>query len=74
MIHCAQILIDLGADVNECSKDGTTPVEAAATNGNQLFCRLLVDAGADVILNSLESLPENPERHFAQRGGHLEVA
>lgn len=39
--------LEAGADVNQCSVNGSTPLEAAAYNGQADACELLLGAGAD---------------------------
>ena len=42
------ILLDNGADVNQRSSDGRTPVMWAAFRGDRLTIELLVERGADL--------------------------
>ena len=41
-------LIKAGADVNQATSDGTTPLFLAAQNGHESCVALLIQAGADV--------------------------
>lgn len=43
-----RILIEAGADINECNSDGQSPVYIAAREGRPECLRLLIEAGADV--------------------------
>jgi hypothetical protein len=45
--ECVQLLIDLGADVNQPNKDGSTPLHSAAFFGRVEISALLLAHGAD---------------------------
>ncbi len=44
----SEVLLELGADPNEASNDGTTPLMAAASNGFPDAVKALIAAGADL--------------------------
>lgn len=69
-IEQVKALIEAGADVDERSRGGNTPLYYAAQKGHAEVVRLLVEAGADVdVDNDFGSTP----LHVASRGGHVEV-
>ena len=45
---CVELLIQAGANVNDCDYCGKTPLRCAAGNGCEACVKLLIDAGADV--------------------------
>lgn len=61
LTHCVKMqsvdavasLIKAGADPNQPSKKGVTPISAAAHKGNVLIMQMLIDSGASV--NSINS-------------------
>lgn len=51
-------LLDFGADVDQCSTDGKTPIFHAARNENARFAILLLEYGADI--NATSATGETP--------------
>lgn len=60
-------------DVNACAYDGWTPLHLAAFFGHLDAARLLLEAGADVLAVSRNSLSNTP-LHAATAGRHPDVA
>lgn len=52
----AEVLINHGANVNQETPDGITPLMRAAAEGNQEVAKLLIDRGADVNHKDKDSL------------------
>jgi len=61
-----QLLIDLGADVNQRDKGGDSPLDEAAFRGNTEVLNLLLDHGADI--NASGEYGSTPLHHAASRG------
>ena len=69
--HCANALIDNGANVNFCDEDGTTSIHCAALCGHTAMVLLLIRRGA-----SMDALTHKTRSPFelAIAGGHAEAA
>ncbi|MBC8378670.1 MAG: ankyrin repeat domain-containing protein [Planctomycetes bacterium] len=62
----AQLLIDYGADVHHKTDGSSTPLHAAATNGNLELIKILIDYGADV--NDISMSNRTPLDYAALEG------
>lgn len=65
----AKALVYIGADVSKANSSGTTPLHAAARNGNAELVGILITIGADV--NALDWEGQTP-LHAAAGRGHTE--
>lgn len=64
-------LISKGASVNTCTNSKSTPLIHAALFGQFEICKILVNAGADLM--ATEAIESDTALHAAARHGHLEV-
>lgn len=64
-------LISKGASVNTCTNSKSTPLIHAALFGQLAICRILVNAGADLM--ATEEIESNTALHAAAQHGHVEV-
>ena len=55
--ECMKLLIDAGADVNQCNNGGSSPIYGAARRGHSEIVKLLIVAGANVHLCNNKGRP-----------------
>ncbi len=65
-----QLLLDLGAEVNHCTKAGLTPLHSAASGGRVEIVQALLRAGADVTTQDTSGFTP---LHLAAMGDCVEV-
>ena len=67
---CCELLINEGADIQQCGIMKDTPLSRAAHNGHFQTCKFLLEQGAEV--DALD-LGDNTPLHWASMRGHVEI-
>jgi len=67
---CCELLINEGADIQQCGIMKDTPLSRAAHNGHFQTCKFLLEQGAEV---DAMDLGDNTPLHWASMRGHVEI-